>query len=79
MSSALADAGFDGVSVEVDGDAVRLAGSVGSDADVAAAEAALAGVEGVGSIDNALTVAAQEDDEETPPADAVDDDPDFTG
>lgn len=79
--AALAEAGYDGVEVEVDGDAVRLVGTVGSEADVAAAEAAVAAVAGVESIDNELAVAAADDgdDEETPTAEPVDGEPDFTG
>ena len=45
-----------------------------SDAALADAEAALADVEGIGSVANDLVVVA-----ETPPADATDGDPDFTG
>jgi hypothetical protein len=53
---------------------VRLIGEVDSEDASAAAEAALADVDGIGSVSNDLTVVA-----ETPPADATDADPDFTG
>ncbi len=82
--AALADAGYDGVGVEVDGDTVRLTGELGSQDERAAAEAAVAGVAGVGGVTNEITVAAAaadsgSDPDETPTAEATDGDPSYTG
>ena len=56
VDAALADAGVEGASASVDGDVVTLSGSVATEDAVAAAEDAVAGVDGVGSVDNQLTV-----------------------
>ena len=76
--AALGAAGFGDVDVEMDGDNMRLVGNVGSAEDVAAAEAALADLEGMGGLENALVVgdasaAASEDDAAEADAAAEDD------
>ena len=71
---ALADAGIDGVEVDVDGDAVRLTGEVASDDDRQAAEEIAGGVADVGDVANEVSVVT-----ETPPAEPTEGEPDFTG
>lgn len=56
--TALSEAGFEDIQVEVEGTRVRLVGSVDSVEDWLAAESAAVEVDGMGSIDNDLVVAA---------------------
>ena len=73
VDAALADAGFgDSVAVSIAGDVVTLSGSVGSEDDRAAAEAAVAAVDGVGRVDNGIEVEEADDAASAAMAAAVD-------
>lgn len=54
----------EGVSAAVDGDVVTLTGELASEEDITSAVADVEAIEGVGSVDNQLTVAAEEDEAE---------------
>lgn len=61
VEAALTEAGFDDVTVRVDGDLVTISGSVSDEASLDEAEAAVFSVDGVGSVDNRLLVGSGAD------------------
>ncbi|MEM7342004.1 MAG: BON domain-containing protein [Actinomycetota bacterium] len=77
VRDALDAAGYPDVDISIAGDVVTLTGEVPSAADRTAAEAAVSALDGVGSVNNELTVAS--DGGESEPADPEDGNPTFTG